>query len=98
MAFSHRMATLAAVVAIPLGVAATSYALTDSPKPPTVPREVQLDSTPSRTTTPGASRSPTAPGPPPPTPSATGTAPIDSVVPGPSATGDDDDDDIGDEG
>lgn len=98
MAFSHRMATLAAVVAIPLGVAATSYALTDSPKPPTVPPEVQLDSTPSRTTAPGASRSPTAPGTPPPTPSATGTAPIDSVVPGPSATGDDDDDDIGDEG
>ncbi|MGP4042653.1 small secreted hydrophilic protein [Streptomyces sp. 2A115] len=44
MAFSHRMAALAAVVAIPLGIAATSYALTDSPESPKVPPKVELDS------------------------------------------------------
>ncbi|MEU8756133.1 small secreted hydrophilic protein [Streptomyces chartreusis] len=44
MAFSHRIAALAAVVAIPLGIAATSFALTDRPKPPEVPPRVELDS------------------------------------------------------
>ncbi|MDI3403077.1 small secreted hydrophilic protein [Streptomyces cavernicola] len=44
MAFSHRMAALAAVVAIPLGIAATSYALTDSPEPPKSPPKLELDS------------------------------------------------------
>ncbi|MFG2746448.1 small secreted hydrophilic protein [Streptomyces chartreusis] len=44
MAFSHRIAALAAVVAIPLGIAATSFALTDQPKPPKVPPRVELDS------------------------------------------------------
>jgi hypothetical protein len=44
MVFSHRMAALAAVVAIPLGIAATSYALTDSPQSPKVPPKVELDS------------------------------------------------------
>ncbi|MGP3988548.1 hypothetical protein [Streptomyces sp. 3N207] len=44
MAFSHRIATLTAVVAIPLGIAATSYALTDSPDPPRPPAKVELDS------------------------------------------------------
>ncbi|MFG2646499.1 small secreted hydrophilic protein [Streptomyces sp. NPDC048436] len=44
MVFSHRMAALAAVVAIPLGIAATSYALTDSPEPPKVPPKVELES------------------------------------------------------
>lgn len=44
MAFSHRMAALAAVVAIPLGIAATSYALTDSPDPPKSPPKVELES------------------------------------------------------
>ncbi|MER5180902.1 hypothetical protein ABT009_21425 [Streptomyces sp. NPDC002896] len=44
MVFSHHMAALAAVVAIPLGVAATSYALTDSPDAPSVPPMVVLDS------------------------------------------------------
>lgn len=50
MAFSHRIATLAAVVAIPLGIAATSYALTDAPAPPKPPAKVDLRSpaTPSR--------------------------------------------------
>ncbi len=47
MAFSPRLATLAAVVAIPLGIAATSYALTDSPDAPKVPPKVELDTTPS---------------------------------------------------
>ncbi|GHJ93573.1 hypothetical protein SNE510_30920 [Streptomyces sp. NE5-10] len=31
MSFTHRMAGLVAVVAVPLGIAATSYALTDEP-------------------------------------------------------------------
>lgn len=44
MAFSHRMAALAAIVAIPLGIAATSYALTDSPESPKVPPKVELES------------------------------------------------------
>jgi hypothetical protein len=44
MAFSHRIAALAAVVAIPLGIAATSFALTDQPKSPQVPPKVELDS------------------------------------------------------
>ncbi|AZM52814.1 small secreted hydrophilic protein [Streptomyces sp. WAC 01529] len=44
MVFSHRMAALAAVVAIPLGIAATSYALTDDPQPPKVPPKVRLES------------------------------------------------------
>ncbi|CAM5231080.1 hypothetical protein SALBM135S_08327 [Streptomyces alboniger] len=44
MVFSHRMAALAAVVAIPLGIAATSYLLTDSPAPPKAPPKVELQS------------------------------------------------------
>ncbi|MGX1623307.1 small secreted hydrophilic protein, partial [Streptomyces sp. NPDC055506] len=45
MAFSRRMAALSAVVLIPLGIAATSYALTDSPQSPKVPsQQVELDS------------------------------------------------------
>ncbi|MGW5473763.1 small secreted hydrophilic protein [Streptomyces chartreusis] len=44
MAFSHRIAALAAVVAIPLGIAATSFALTDRPKSPEVPPRVELNS------------------------------------------------------
>ncbi|MEU6119859.1 small secreted hydrophilic protein [Streptomyces sp. NPDC047117] len=56
MAFSQRMAALAAVVAIPLGIAATSYALTDSPESPKVPPKVELDSG-------SPSAGPTRPGP-----------------------------------
>ncbi|MFI8193740.1 small secreted hydrophilic protein [Streptomyces sp. NPDC085946] len=37
------MAAPAAVVAIPLGVAATGFALTDRPGTPRVPAEVELD-------------------------------------------------------
>ncbi|WP_369270517.1 small secreted hydrophilic protein [Streptomyces sp. R11] len=44
MVFSHRIAALAAVVAIPLGIAATSFALTDNPESPKVPAKVELDS------------------------------------------------------
>ncbi|WP_049569817.1 hypothetical protein [Streptomyces sp. SBT349] len=42
MAFSHRMAALAAVVLIPVGIAGTSYLLSDDPDPPTVPSDVEL--------------------------------------------------------
>ena len=44
MVFSRRIAALAAVVAIPLGIAATSFALTDSPEAPKVPSKVELES------------------------------------------------------
>ncbi len=43
MAFSQRMAALTAVVAIPLGVAATSYALTDDPEEPAPPARVEME-------------------------------------------------------
>ncbi|MFW3462707.1 small hydrophilic protein [Streptomyces microflavus] len=98
MAFSPRLAALAAVVAVPLGIAATSYALTDTPEAPKVPPAVQLDERPGGTPTPGPSASPSAPASPssPSSPSSTG----DDVVPGPSAADgdDDDDDDLGDDG
>ncbi|UYQ61676.1 small hydrophilic protein [Streptomyces peucetius] len=92
MAFTHRMVTLAAVVAIPLGIAATSYALTDAPETPQVPPAVELDATPRPASPPAGS--------PPATVTGTPTAPApatDAVVPGPAATDDDDDDDIGEE-
>lgn len=82
MSFTHRMATLAAVVAIPLGIAATSYALTDEPEAPRVPPAVEISSTPSAPTSTAA---PATSGP-------STQPPSDAVVPGPSATGDDDDD------
>ncbi|GAA4680053.1 small secreted hydrophilic protein [Streptomyces youssoufiensis] len=44
MALSHRLATLTAVVAIPLGIAVTSYLLTDSPDSPKAPSKVELES------------------------------------------------------
>ncbi|WP_332113023.1 small secreted hydrophilic protein [Streptomyces sp. ActVer] len=87
MVFSHRMAALAAVVVIPLGIAATSYALTDSPESPKVPPKVELESgSPSAAPTSTASPTPT------PTPS-------DEVVSRPPVSDDDDDDDgPGDDG
>ncbi|MFF7251866.1 small hydrophilic protein [Streptomyces microflavus] len=98
MAFSPRLAALAAVVAVPLGIAATSYAMTDTPEAPKVPPAVQLDERPGGTPTPGPSASPTTPASPssPSSPSSTGG----DVVPGPSAADgdDDDDDDFGDDG
>ncbi|MBV7248532.1 MULTISPECIES: small hydrophilic protein [Streptomyces] len=87
MAFSPRLAALAAVVAVPLGIAATSYAMTDTSEAPKVPPAVQLDESP-RATPPSPSG----------TPAPTRT-PDSSVVPGPSAADDDDDDDdLGDDG
>ncbi|MGI5425285.1 small secreted hydrophilic protein [Streptomyces sp. CA-179760] len=91
MVFSRRMAALSAVVLIPLGIAATSYALADSPESPKVPsQQVELDSrspTPTSTLTPAAKPTPPA-----------GT-PGDEVVSRPpvtdSSAGDDDDDDRG---
>ncbi|MBW3361325.1 MULTISPECIES: small hydrophilic protein [Streptomyces] len=98
MAFSPRLAALAAVVAVPLGIAATSYAMTDTPEAPKVPPAVQLDERPGGTPPPGPSASPSAPASPssPTSPSSTGG----DVVPGPSAADgdDDDDDDLGDDG
>ncbi|MFJ1912074.1 small hydrophilic protein [Streptomyces sp. NPDC088147] len=92
MAFSPRLAALAAVVAIPLGIAATSYAMTDSPDAPKVPPKVELDSTPSRSpgVLPDSTPAPSKSGSP-------GATPGDAVVPGPSATDGDDDDDRGDD-
>ncbi|MEO3973006.1 small secreted hydrophilic protein [Streptomyces sp. CAU 1734] len=55
MVFSHRIAALAAVVAIPLGIAVTSYALTDRPEDRKVPSKVELES--------GAPGSPSSPPP-----------------------------------
>ncbi|WP_432116802.1 small secreted hydrophilic protein [Streptomyces sp. bgisy032] len=91
MAFSRRMAGLSAVVLIPLGIAATSYALADGPPPPEVPSQrVELDRTPP---TPSATLAPS------PTPTPGGSAPGDEVVSRPPVTdspaSDDDDDDHG---
>ncbi|MER6009238.1 small secreted hydrophilic protein [Streptomyces bluensis] len=91
MVFSRRMAALAAVVVIPLGIAATSFALSDRPESPTVPPKVELDS---------GSPSSSAPSPARPTPTPT---PSDEVVSRPpvtdsSADDDDDDDGPGDDG
>ncbi|MFG2343035.1 small hydrophilic protein [Streptomyces phaeochromogenes] len=90
MVFSHRMAALAAVVVIPLGIAATSYALTDSPEAPKVPPKVELESgSPSAAPTPTGTSS---------TPTPTST-PSDEVVSRPPVSDDDDDDDgPGDDG
>ncbi|GAA0649274.1 hypothetical protein GCM10009535_29040 [Streptomyces thermocarboxydovorans] len=55
MVFSRRLAALAAVVLIPLGIAATSFALTDSPREPEVPAKVELESG-SPTPSPSATR------------------------------------------
>ncbi|MFI8200808.1 small hydrophilic protein [Streptomyces sp. NPDC085942] len=111
MAFSPRLAALAAVVAVPLGIAATSYAMTDTSEAPKVPPAVQLEESP-RGTPPasggpapsGADPSgPDPSGPAPSGPAPSGSAaptrtPDGSVVPGPSAADDDDDDDFGDDG
>ncbi|MGW0612252.1 small secreted hydrophilic protein [Streptomyces sp. NPDC002788] len=91
MAFSRRMAALSAVVLIPLGIAATSYALADSPESPKMPSpQVELDRS---SPTPTSTLDPTSK----PTPS--GAAPGDEVVSRPpvtdSSASDDDDDDGG---
>ncbi|MGW0839255.1 small secreted hydrophilic protein [Streptomyces sp. NPDC002787] len=101
MVFSRRIAALAAVVAIPLGIAATSFALTDSPQTPKVPPKVELESgspgpTPSRPTVESDGGSPT------PTPSRPKATPSDEVVSRPPVTdspaSDDDDDRPGQDG
>ncbi|KUM82143.1 hypothetical protein [Streptomyces curacoi] len=88
MAFSRRMAALSAVVLIPLGIAATSFALTDRPESPKVPSKVVLDSD-SPTPTPAPASEPDRSEP----------TPTDEVVSRPpvidSPTSDDDDDDRG---
>ncbi|OWA21005.1 small hydrophilic protein [Streptomyces sp. CS057] len=98
MAFSPRLAALAAVVAVPLGIAATSYAMTDTSEAPKVPPTVQLEESPRGTPSPSGVTSPTDA----PTPSGSSSptrTPDSSVVPGPSAADDDDDDDdLGDDG
>ncbi|XXZ48605.1 small hydrophilic protein [Streptomyces cavourensis] len=90
MAFSPRLAALAAVVAVPLGIAATSYAMTDTSDAPKVPSTVHLEESPRGTPAPGGDTRPGGSSAPPRTPDS-------SVVPGPPAA-DDDDDDFGDDG
>ncbi|WP_369168760.1 small secreted hydrophilic protein [Streptomyces sp. R28] len=78
MAFTRRMAALSAVVLIPLGIAATSFALTDRPASPKVPSEVVLESgSPTPPPTPVVTPKPT------PTPD---TTPTDEVVSRPPVT------------
>ncbi|APY88709.1 small secreted hydrophilic protein [Streptomyces alfalfae] len=90
MVFSHRMAALAAVVAIPLGIAATSYLLTDSPTPPKAPPKVELRSD-SPSATPTSAR-PTPSDETVPPPPVGGNTPGDDRSPG-----DDNDDDADDD-
>lgn len=104
MAFSQRMAALIAVVAIPLGVAATSYALTDDPEEPAPPSRVEMES---GTSSPPGSSPPgsTPPGSTSPSPEGTPSDEVVSPPPvrdGPStdpsgSAGDDDGDDTGDD-
>lgn len=93
MVFSHRMAALAAVVAIPLGIAATSYVLTDSPEPPKAPPKVELESgSPSsspRSPTPSIPSSPSS------TPTTPRPTPSDETVSPPPVSENGDDDDEG---
>jgi hypothetical protein len=85
MVFSRRTAALAAVVLIPLGIAATSFALTDGPREPAVPAGVELERG--------------SPTPAPAEPSTPSPTPGDQVVSRPPVTDsppdDDDDDDRG---
>ncbi|MCC9704749.1 small secreted hydrophilic protein [Streptomyces sp. MNU76] len=84
MVFSRRSAALAAVVAIPLGIAATSFALTDSPQPPKVPSKVELESG--------------SPGPTPSRPEATPRDEVVSRPPVTDSSASDDDDDAEQDG
>ncbi|MFD7546710.1 small secreted hydrophilic protein [Streptomyces sp. NPDC059578] len=94
MVFTHRIAALAAVVAIPLGIAVTSYALTDTPDDRKVPTKVELESG-SPSGSPGAPQTPGSPRPeptdetvsPPPVGEApTGTTPSTGPSAGPSTS------------
>jgi hypothetical protein len=91
MVFSHRIAALAAVVAIPLGIAVTSYALTDSSDPRKVPPKVELETGPAGNS-PASTGSPAgSPGTPVPTDETVGP-PVSENPPG------DDGDDSGGQG
>ncbi|MFJ2770137.1 small secreted hydrophilic protein [Streptomyces sp. NPDC087300] len=100
MVFSHRMAALAAVVAIPLGIAATSYALTDSPQSPKAPPKVELESgsPSSKPTTPRPTPSDEKVTPPPVSENPSGDDNDDDGNEGPEGRGDNDDDGPGDDG
>ncbi|MCX4667761.1 small secreted hydrophilic protein [Streptomyces sp. NBC_01381] len=106
MVFSHRMAALAAVVAIPLGIATTSYVLTDSPEPPKAPPKVELESgspsskpssPPSKPATPRPTPSDETVSPPPVSENSPGDDNDDDGNEG-SGRGDNDDDGPGDDG
>ncbi|MEV3871373.1 small secreted hydrophilic protein [Streptomyces sp. NPDC049906] len=106
MVFTHRIAALAAVVAIPLGIAVTSYALTDTQDDRKVPTKVELESgSPASPNSPPKDETVSpAPVDRPPTPSRSGKndsddsddgaspSPSASASPSPSPSGDDDDD------
>ncbi|MFE6776169.1 small secreted hydrophilic protein [Streptomyces sp. NPDC057702] len=79
MPLTHRLATLTAVVAIPLGIAVTSYLLTDAPDAPRAPAKVELES---GSPSPGPTGSPPAPPPARTSPASPG----DEAVPPPPAT------------
>ncbi|MFG3493715.1 small hydrophilic protein [Streptomyces sp. NPDC047928] len=96
MAFTRRMVTLAAVVAVPVGIAAASYALNEAPEQPRVPPPVRLEATPRPPGSPSPGVIPDGPpravpsAAPPPTAVPPATAPPSAAVPsaaGPSATG-----------
>ncbi|GAB2877771.1 small secreted hydrophilic protein [Streptomyces mayteni] len=87
MTFSRRVATLTAVVLIPIGIAGTSFLLGDDLETPSVPAEVDLEQTP------GGGAEPTAPDAPPSEPS----EPREDVVPRPSPTEGSVDDQPGDD-
>lgn len=95
MDFTKKIAALAAVVAIPLGIAATSQVLGGGQEKPDVPQRVRLDGgtvAPTPTTPGSGTTSPSPSASPSPSPSKTGG---DEVVPGPSPRGGGDDDDDG---
>ncbi|MFF8446234.1 small secreted hydrophilic protein [Streptomyces leeuwenhoekii] len=108
MVFTRRMAALAAVVLIPLGIAATSFILADSPAPPTAPAKVELHSgSPAPAAPPASAATPTAAPAPTAIPTAAPTAtpskpeptPSDEIVSRPPVTdrpaGEDDEHDRG---
>lgn len=91
MVFSHRLATLAAVVAIPLGIAVTSYALTDNPDDRKAPPKVELES--------GSPSAPPPTAPPSPSDETVSPPPVgESPTAGQSPSGDDNHDDGNEQG
>ncbi|TDC68137.1 small secreted hydrophilic protein [Streptomyces hainanensis] len=92
MTFSRRVATLTAVVLIPIGIAGTSFLLGDDLETPSVPAEVDLQPTPGggADDRPGEDTEPTAP-------DASPSDPRQDVVPQPSPTEGSVDDQSGDD-